>query len=190
MVHALHARPVGRRQNLQIVKVIYDFNREAIDMEIDFSLPSERVTRELKQIVSWRGKPQVIRCDNGPDTSVQRSRTGHLSGVCDWNISSRATRSRMLMSSGSTGRYGKSGCHRTLGMTWQRSKTLQQSGCGLTTMAAPTWPWTDLHQSSDWPWVRHVSTSATLAKGDDYRAREHRFTYHRPNKCHFLNTAV
>ena len=46
---------------------IDDFNREAIGMEVDFSLPSERVIRELKQIISWRGKPEVIRCDNGPE---------------------------------------------------------------------------------------------------------------------------
>jgi putative transposase len=25
------------------------------------------VIRELKQIISWRGKPEVIRCDNGPE---------------------------------------------------------------------------------------------------------------------------
>jgi putative transposase len=34
-------------------------------MEVDFSLPSERVIQELKQIISWLGKPEVIRCDNG-----------------------------------------------------------------------------------------------------------------------------
>jgi putative transposase len=34
---------------------------------VDFSLPSERVIRSLMQIISWRGKPQVIRCDNGPE---------------------------------------------------------------------------------------------------------------------------
>ena len=36
-------------------------------MEIDFSLPSERVVRALKQIIEWRGRPNVIRCDNGPE---------------------------------------------------------------------------------------------------------------------------
>jgi putative transposase len=36
-------------------------------MEIDFSLPSERVIRALKQIIEWRGRPLVIRCDNGPE---------------------------------------------------------------------------------------------------------------------------
>ena len=34
---------------------------------MDFSLPSERVIRALKQITSWRGKPQGTRCDNGPE---------------------------------------------------------------------------------------------------------------------------
>ena len=51
----------------RLFNVIDEFNREAIGMEVDFSLPSERVIRELKQIISWRGKPEVIRCDNGPE---------------------------------------------------------------------------------------------------------------------------
>ena len=54
-------------RTFRLLNVIDDFNREAIGMEVDFSLPSERVIRELKQIISWRGKPQVIRCDNGPE---------------------------------------------------------------------------------------------------------------------------
>ena len=54
-------------RTFRLLNVIDDFNREAIGMEVDFSLPTERVIRELKQIISWRGKPQVIRCDNGPE---------------------------------------------------------------------------------------------------------------------------
>ena len=30
-------------------------------------LPSERVIRALKQIIEWRGRPNIIRCDNGPE---------------------------------------------------------------------------------------------------------------------------
>lgn len=51
-------------RNLRLFNVIDDFNREALGIEVDFSLSSERVIRALKQIISWRGKPQVIRCDN------------------------------------------------------------------------------------------------------------------------------
>ncbi|WP_244426478.1 integrase core domain-containing protein, partial [Rhizobium sp. PDO1-076] len=34
---------------------------------VDFSLPAERVIRSLNQIIEWRGKPFVIRVDNGPE---------------------------------------------------------------------------------------------------------------------------
>jgi putative transposase len=51
----------------RLFNVFDDVNCEAIGMEVDFSSPSERVIRELKQIISWRGKPQVIRCDNGSE---------------------------------------------------------------------------------------------------------------------------
>jgi putative transposase len=30
-------------------------------------LPAERLIRTLNQIISWRGKPQILRCDNGPE---------------------------------------------------------------------------------------------------------------------------
>jgi putative transposase len=30
-------------------------------------LPSERVIRALNQVIEWRGKPDTIRCDNGPE---------------------------------------------------------------------------------------------------------------------------
>lgn len=47
--------------------MIDDFSREALGIEIDFSLPPERVIRSLNQIISWRGRPLTIRCDNGPE---------------------------------------------------------------------------------------------------------------------------
>lgn len=41
--------------------------REGLAIEVDFSLPAERVIRALDQIIEWRGKPLNIRCDNGPE---------------------------------------------------------------------------------------------------------------------------
>jgi hypothetical protein len=35
-------------------------------------------------------------------------------------------------------------------------------------MTVPRWPWADSHLNSDWPWLRNVSTSAPLAKGENY----------------------
>ena len=54
-------------RSYRLFNVIDDFNREGLCIDIDFSLPSERVTRALDQIIEWRGKPQAIRCDNGPE---------------------------------------------------------------------------------------------------------------------------
>ncbi len=62
-------------RSFRLLNVIDDFNREALGIEIDFSLPSERVIRALKQIMEWRGKPLAIRCDNGPENisgTIQR----------------------------------------------------------------------------------------------------------------------
>lgn len=47
--------------------VIDDFNREALGIEIDHSLPTARVIRALEQIFEYRGKPSRIRMDNGPE---------------------------------------------------------------------------------------------------------------------------
>lgn len=47
--------------------VIDDFNREALNITIDTSLNSKRVIRELNQLIDWRGKPEKIRVDNGPE---------------------------------------------------------------------------------------------------------------------------
>ena len=68
-------------RSFRLFNVIDDFNRESLGIEVDFSLPSERVIRALKQIIEWRGKPAVIRCDNGPENisgEIQNwaSRTG------------------------------------------------------------------------------------------------------------------
>ena len=54
-------------RTFRLFNVMDDFNREALAIEIDFSLPSERVIRALRQLILWRGKPSAIRCDNGPE---------------------------------------------------------------------------------------------------------------------------
>jgi putative transposase len=55
----------GRK--FRTLNLLDDFNREALAIEIDTSLPAERVVRILEQTIQWRGKPQRIRVDNGPE---------------------------------------------------------------------------------------------------------------------------
>ena len=54
-------------RSLRTFNVIDDFNRECLAIDVDFSLPAQRVIRSLKQIIEWRGKPAAVRCDNGPE---------------------------------------------------------------------------------------------------------------------------
>ena len=54
-------------RSFRTFNVIDDFNREGLCIEVDFSLPSERIIRVLDQVIEWRGKPFSIRCDNGPE---------------------------------------------------------------------------------------------------------------------------
>ena len=59
-------------RTFRTLNIIDDFNREALWVEVDTSLPAERVVRVLEQLLSWRGKPAKIRMDNGPELISQR----------------------------------------------------------------------------------------------------------------------
>ncbi len=60
----------GRR--FRTFNVLDEGVREGLAIEIDTSLPAERVIRVLEQVVSWRGQPQAIRLDNGPEFLADR----------------------------------------------------------------------------------------------------------------------
>ncbi len=54
-------------KNFRTFNVLDDCNREGLGIEVDHSLPSLRVIRTLERIMTWRGQPSRIRCDNGPE---------------------------------------------------------------------------------------------------------------------------
>lgn len=54
-------------KTIRTLNVIDDFNREALSITVDTSLPARRVIRELDKLLEWRGKPEKIRSDNGPE---------------------------------------------------------------------------------------------------------------------------
>jgi len=51
--------------------VLDEFNRAALRIEIDTSLPAARFVRALNELVELRGKPRRIRLDNGPELVSQ-----------------------------------------------------------------------------------------------------------------------
>jgi putative transposase len=60
---------------IRLFNVIDDYNREGLAIEVDFSLPGERVIRTLERIIEWRGTPKSIRCDNGPEYICEALKT-------------------------------------------------------------------------------------------------------------------
>lgn len=102
-------------RTFRLFNVIDDYNREAIGMAADFSLPAERVIRELKQMISWRGKPQVIRCDNGPEYISAAIQNWAAAWGSSLNTFSLATHSKMLMLKDSKGPFATNGCHNITG---------------------------------------------------------------------------
>lgn len=63
----------GRR--FRTLNILDEGVREGLAIEVDTSLPAERVVRVLEQVVSWRGQPQAIRLDNGPELIAERFMT-------------------------------------------------------------------------------------------------------------------
>lgn len=55
----------GRK--FRVLNLLDDYNREALAIEVDTSFRADRVIRVLEQVIEWRGIPQRIRVDNGPE---------------------------------------------------------------------------------------------------------------------------
>ena len=70
-------------RTLRTFNVLDDYNREGLGIEVDLSLPSLRVIRSLEQMIEWRGQPNAIRLDNGPEYIAQ--------ALIDWANSRRIT---------------------------------------------------------------------------------------------------
>jgi putative transposase len=54
-------------RGIRVLAIVDSFTRENLSLETDTSLSSRRVTRSLEAVVERRGKPEMIRCDNGPE---------------------------------------------------------------------------------------------------------------------------
>ncbi len=83
-------------RSFRLFNVIDDFNREGLGIEVDFSLPAERVIRSLNQIIEWRGKPKTIRCDNGPEY-ISSTLIGRRNVVYVLSISNQENHNKMLI---------------------------------------------------------------------------------------------
>lgn len=54
-------------RRFRCLTIIDDYNREIVDIDVNYSMPAYIVTALLQFQIEQRGKPQVIRVDNGPE---------------------------------------------------------------------------------------------------------------------------
>lgn len=52
---------------LRALTMVDSFTRECPAIEVDTGISSRKVTRVLERVIRERGKPQALRCDNGPE---------------------------------------------------------------------------------------------------------------------------
>lgn len=73
-------------KTIRTLNVIDDFNREALSITVDTSLPAHRVIRELEKLVEWRGKLEKIRSDNGPEFISEKMKEWCTENGIDWEF--------------------------------------------------------------------------------------------------------
>ena len=105
LVDGLHAGSTGGWAKFRTLNVLDDYNREGLGIEVDFSLPAVRVVRSLNQIIEWRGAPQIIRVDNGPEYISGMLKAWAETRAFASNTSSQASRSRTPISSATIARF-------------------------------------------------------------------------------------
>jgi putative transposase len=52
---------------VRALTVVDEYTRECLAIEVDSCLSSRRVTRVLEWAIQQRGRPEALRCDNGPE---------------------------------------------------------------------------------------------------------------------------
>lgn len=127
-------------RQFRLLNVLDDFNREGLGIEVDFSLPAERVIRSLNQIIEWRGKPFAIRVDNGPEyVSGKLMGDGPKRKELLYATSNPENHNRMPMSSATTAPCDMNGLTNTPSKVSRRHRNSPRNGSGSTTMNGPIW---------------------------------------------------
>lgn len=78
----------------RLLNVLDDFNREGLNIEVDFSLPAERLSEASTTSLSGAASPGRSASTTAPDTLVKRCLNGLRNMTSSLRTSSQTSRSR------------------------------------------------------------------------------------------------
>jgi len=76
---------IAAGRTIRVLSVLDAYTRECLALEVDTGFASRGVTRVLDEVIAQRGRPQAIRCDNGPELTSRH----FLSWSVEWKIELR-----------------------------------------------------------------------------------------------------
>jgi transposase InsO family protein len=133
-----------------------DFNRKGLGIEVEFSLSAEWVIRCLNQINAWRGKPDRVRLDNGPEyVSRKRLEWAETRHITIQHIQP-ASPSKMPISNVTIGLLDMNGLINTSSKQSRRHNITQHNGSGLIIMKDRTWVSVASHPYRNQKWLLRI----------------------------------
>jgi transposase InsO family protein len=153
-------------RSIRLLNVIDDFNREGLNIEVDFSLPSERVIRSLERIIEWRGRPDRIRCDNGPEyvSAALMAWTNQRGIHVEFIQPGKPQQNAYIERYNRTVRYDWL-AHYTCSTASRRCRNSRPVGYGPIITSAPTSPSAASRRYRTWPWPHSLYSQAASQMG-------------------------
>lgn len=67
---------------IRLLTIVDIYSRESVALEVDYGFKAPQVVDVLRRVTADRGKPQRVRCDNGPEfVSLHLDQWAHWNGV-------------------------------------------------------------------------------------------------------------
>jgi hypothetical protein len=117
-----------------ITHVMDAYNRQALHVEIDYSLKSNRV---LNHLIKRSGKPKKIRMDNGPEFIATLMAEWSQMHQTSLTLLSQVNRRRTLISKGLMARSEGICWMWMLLIIWMRQEPSHRIGCRIITTSGP-----------------------------------------------------
>jgi transposase InsO family protein len=161
----------GRR--FRTLNILDEGVREGLAIEVDTSLSAARVIRVLAQVVAWRGRPQALRLDNGPELLADRFVTWSAEQMIELRYiqPGKPTQNAFIerFNRSSIGPIAPKSLTPMCLSPWSKSEISVRTGYSATTRSGPMRRWRACHPPPIGPnWKSEILLSECLLDGGAY----------------------